>query len=72
MTPPPGAVITGWVVRAKVNYGEDRGIKEEVISERFSSISAAETYRDLALKERVYRTGKILDAWVVPSYKGQS
>lgn len=64
-------VITGWVVRAKVDYGEDRGIKEEVISERFSAISTAQAYRELALKDRVYRDGKILDAWVLPSYKGK-
>ncbi len=69
---PPEPVITGWVVRAKVDYGEDRGIKEEVISERFSSMGTAETYRNLALKERAYRNGKIVDCWVVPSYKGKS
>jgi hypothetical protein len=69
---PPGAEITGWIVRAKVDYGEDRGMKEEVISERFSSVSTAKAYRDLALKDRVYRSGKILDAWVLPSYKGKA
>jgi hypothetical protein len=60
------------VVRALVDRGIDIGTKEEVISERFSSIGAAGIYRDLAMRTGQCDKGKVLKAWVSETFEGKS